>query len=128
MENDPVLLFDSGSNASFVADSCVQRLGLLRSSSIAFITQIGSTQGSKSKGVTPISRSPYYSGECNIIRALIYSNTTSELPMHVLAVSSWCHINDLRLADSQFMMTEHIKFNRKGDTYMTDESVRNYFV
>ncbi|XP_004521657.1 uncharacterized protein LOC101451129 [Ceratitis capitata] len=97
------LLFDSGSHASFVTESCVQRLGLSRSPSTVFITGIGSSQGGKSRGETLISLSPYYSDECYTINTLILSNITGELPTHALAVSSWSHVNDLLLADPQFM-------------------------
>ncbi|XP_017467869.1 PREDICTED: uncharacterized protein LOC108360192 [Rhagoletis zephyria] len=97
------LLLDYGSHASFVTESCVQRLGLPRTSSTVVITGIGSSQGGRSRGETLLSLSSYSSDQCYAINALILPKITSDLPTQALATHTWPHIQGLVLADPNFM-------------------------
>ncbi|XP_053968799.1 uncharacterized protein LOC128870226 [Anastrepha ludens] len=97
------LLFDSGSHASFVTESCVQRLGLPRRGSAILISGIGSSQGIRSKGEVLLSLSSHFSDLCFTVDALILPKITSDLPTQPLKVLAWPHIQDIFLADQHFM-------------------------
>ncbi|XP_004527482.1 uncharacterized protein LOC101455800 [Ceratitis capitata] len=96
------LLFDTGSHASFVTETCVQRLGLTRTSSSVFVTGIGSSQGGRCKGETLLTLSPHCSGHCYSITALILPKITNDLPTQRLLVSKWPHVQGLVLDDPYF--------------------------
>ncbi|XP_053968764.1 uncharacterized protein LOC128870195 [Anastrepha ludens] len=102
------LLFDSGSPASFVTESCVQRLGLPRRGSAILISGIGSSQGIRSRGEVLLSVSSHFSAQCFTVDALILPKIRSDLPTQPLKVSAWPPIQDLLLADQHFMKPERI--------------------
>ncbi|XP_054746651.1 uncharacterized protein LOC129251312 [Anastrepha obliqua] len=102
------LLFDSGSHASFVTESCVQRLGLPRRGSAILISGIGSSRGIRSRGEVLLSLSSHFSAQCFTVDALILPKITSDLPTQPLKVSAWPHIQDLLLADQHFMKPRRI--------------------
>nr|CAI5824413.1 unnamed protein product [Callosobruchus analis] len=90
------VLFDSGSMANFISESCANRLGLKRSHISVPIEGLNNMSSSFNKGasnciIKPVDQDlPTYTFEVII------------LPQVNIDVSQWRHIHNLKLADSNF--------------------------
>ncbi|XP_036322041.1 uncharacterized protein LOC118736039 [Rhagoletis pomonella] len=95
-------LLDNGSHASFITESCIQRLHLPRSSSSICVTGIGSIKGGCTKGEVKVCVAPRSLVSNFQISTLILSKITNDLPTTAVPSSLWPNTCDLPLADPNF--------------------------
>ncbi|XP_055853521.1 uncharacterized protein LOC129917161 [Episyrphus balteatus] len=96
------LLFDNGSHASFISESCVQRLHLRRTSVTTAIEGIGATDAGSSKGEVELTLTSLDQKFSTTINAQILNKITSHLPPVPVHNYNWPHISGLALADPCF--------------------------
>ncbi|XP_055848250.1 uncharacterized protein LOC129913542 [Episyrphus balteatus] len=96
------MLIDTGSQVSFVTESCAQRLGLKRKNARIPISGIGSTQAGSSRGLLSLaitSRCDTYSIS---VDTYILSSVTTNLPTSSFTIEDWDYLHRLELADPWF--------------------------
>nr|CAI5827299.1 unnamed protein product [Callosobruchus analis] len=97
------VLFDSGSMANFISESCANRLGLKRSHISVPIEGLNNMSSSFNKGasnciIKPVDQDlPTYTFE-----VIILPQVCSPQPKVNIDVSQWRHIHNLKLADNNF--------------------------
>lgn len=94
-------LLDSGSQASFITEACVQRLGLRKRNARLSVVGLGGSIGGTTKGLVSISIRPKHHPEF-VIDALILSKITSDLPHQSITNIKMDRWPDLHLADPYF--------------------------
>ena len=96
-------LLDSGSQASFITESCVQRLKLKRNHSSIIISGVGAGNMQKSRGVVKLLISSPKMQEFRLqLEALVLPRITSLLPQQPIDSHTLAHIKDLDLADPEY--------------------------
>jgi hypothetical protein len=95
-------LLDGGSTATFLSESCLQRLGLQRQHTDAEVVGISSASVGRAKGVVALKITSNVSCESYSLNALVLPRITSFLPAESCDKSNWPHLNGLVLADPDF--------------------------
>lgn len=97
-------LIDTGSQASFIAESCAQRLGLSRRFAHAVpVVGIGEARPIFPKGKVTCTLSPYGQTQPAItVDALILPKLVSQTPRIPVPTDTWPHVKNLILADPSF--------------------------
>lgn len=111
------LLIDPGSELSFISDSLVTSYKLKRHHSSIAICGIGGVHSTKTKGVTEISLKSNYSDDIIDISAHVLHQLTTTLPSMTTHHHHWPHINQLELADPDFIIPRSIDIIIGADSY-----------
>lgn len=110
-------LLDSGSQASFVTESCSQKLGLKRVNSRMVITGIGSSSAGKSRGMITLCLKPGFPSTYEIsVNALIIPKITTQLPK-LLADQHLQWISSIQLADPVWCKNRNIDILLGADVF-----------
>ncbi|XP_018406342.1 PREDICTED: uncharacterized protein LOC108771297, partial [Cyphomyrmex costatus] len=96
-------LLDPGSELSFILESLVQRLRLVRKAATIPLLGIGGTCSGRTKGsVDIVLHSLLDVNDSYSLQAYILPRLTCEIPSFIVIDTSWTHLNDLPLADINF--------------------------
>lgn len=96
-------LIDQGSQASFITEDAVQRLGAVRRSTNIGVTGIGQASPGKSYGAVDIQVSSCWGMSRQInITTLILPKITRTLPSQPMKQIDWAHLNSLPMADKNY--------------------------
>ncbi|XP_062526540.1 uncharacterized protein LOC134199505 [Bombyx mori] len=96
-------MVDTGSQASFITEACVQRLGLARRHSNVPVFGIGDTGPVHPKGLVSCSIAPKGQQQPVIpVNALILPELIPKMPSVPLPYTGWSHLKNLKLADPDF--------------------------
>lgn len=96
-------LIDTGSQASFMTESCVQRLGIKRCFANVPVYGIGDTKPVRPKGKISCCITPRNELQPSIpIEALVLPKLIPKMPSVPLPHKGWSHIQHLNLADPLF--------------------------
>lgn len=99
------VLIDTGSQATFITDACVQRLGLIRRYASVPIFGIGESKPIHPKGIVSCTLTPCNQAEPTLnIDALILNKLVYQKPCIPVPnpTDIWPHIRNLNLADPTF--------------------------
>lgn len=97
------MLIDSGSQASFISEECIQRLGLKRQYAKIAVHGIGSAKSANTKGkVTLLMSSRFDLTQQIQIQAYIITKLTSSQPQVEFNIEEWTHLKDYPIADPSF--------------------------
>lgn len=97
------ILLDSGSQATFISEKCVNRLGLSRFNFPLSVSGLGQMQTfTTSGGVTCTLRPIGQQSQKIMMDAIILPTLCAEMPSTYIPKQSWPHITNLKLADPQF--------------------------
>lgn len=111
-------LLDSGSEASFIAEECVQRCRLRRSNTQISICGLGTASAGKTRGLVCVKliskQDPNFAIEVN---ALILSKLTNTLPNQKIASADWPHLKNIPLADITYGHPGKIDMLLGADVY-----------
>ena len=101
-------LIDGGSQATFITETCVQRLGLKRSSGNLGLSGLGKTKLGRTKGkVDLLLRSDFDPKFSLTVQAYVLPETTNWQPQ-VPVSKNWAHLKDLKLADPSYHLPGEI--------------------
>ncbi|XP_045449986.1 uncharacterized protein LOC123658673 [Melitaea cinxia] len=96
-------IVDSGSQASFISEACVQRLGLPRTNVHIPVLGIGDTEPLMPRGMVTCAITPKNKHHPVIpVDALILPKLMSKMPNLSLPYTKWPHLKGLTLADPHF--------------------------
>lgn len=95
-------LIDSGSQVSFISESCVQILGLHRSNGRLSIMGVASTNAGVTKGQVKVNVFSSISLEMVSINAYILKNITADIPSYKINNSNKEILSTIKLADPKF--------------------------
>ncbi|XP_044574182.1 uncharacterized protein LOC123258378, partial [Drosophila ananassae] len=96
------LLFDSGSELSYISERCINALGLARSSSRILVSGISAIKAEATRGVTQLHLKSRVSDNTLKITAHVLSKITSSLQRHNVDPSSLNVFNGFLMADTNF--------------------------
>ncbi|XP_055911959.1 uncharacterized protein LOC129945983 [Eupeodes corollae] len=99
---DVRVLLDTGSQSSFISESCVQKLGLRRTHARIPVLGLGSMEAGFTKGVVSLKLLSRYSSTFLTVDALVLTKLTSNLPSNSFDISTLDYICNLDLADPGF--------------------------
>ncbi|XP_021966495.1 uncharacterized protein LOC110861676 [Folsomia candida] len=104
------VLADNGSNANYVTDSCIKRIGVPRRRYFATATGLGGVSLVNATGITEFSVSPHFDSTISffVSRCLITSKITGRLPSSTFDHSRWSHLQNLQLADPNYYKPQDI--------------------
>ncbi|KAF9803267.1 hypothetical protein SFRURICE_007113 [Spodoptera frugiperda] len=94
-------LIDPGSQVSLIKEEAVKRLGLQKSRCKGIVMGIGE-QHNKCKGKLTIRCSSTHNNFSFSTDVLIMDNLLGNLPIKTFERPSWCHIENIKLADPEF--------------------------
>lgn len=96
-------IFDTGSEISFITESCVQQLGLTRENARLAVNGISKSDAGRTRGKTELRISSRFdANESATIDAYILVSLTSKMPQLPLNRRDWDFVDDLPLADPEF--------------------------
>lgn len=102
-------LIDNGSQASFITEKCLRRLGLRHLPMSQPIHGIGSSLMVHPKGQTNCTIRPVHTDGPQIcFQAFILSSICADMPNYSFSAKTWPHISNLQLADPHFYMSQPI--------------------
>jgi hypothetical protein len=96
------ILIDGGSQASFMTENCLKRLGLQRSRSSTCIVGIGNTSSHKIKGKVNFTLHSRHYEHSVSIEALILMRITGQTPNAKVSLPNMSYLENLALADPEF--------------------------
>ncbi|KAJ8966009.1 hypothetical protein NQ317_012304 [Molorchus minor] len=97
------IVVDGGSQASFVTERLIHKLGLMRSYCNTKITGISSSKTVMPKGVTNCTVSSVYDSNTQFcFEAIVLENITSHLPSCEFPTNNWPYLSNLQLADPSY--------------------------
>lgn len=103
------VLLDSGSQRSFITESCMQRLMLKRRNAKLSVSGIGDSKSGYTKGIVSLIVTPRINDTpCLQIEALILPKLTSKQPPTTFAPLDMSFCNKYELADPNFYQTAEI--------------------
>lgn len=111
-------LLDSGSEASFISEECVQRCRLRRSTAYVSICGLGTASAGKTRGLVCVKLISKQDSKFTIeVKALILSKLTNTLPNKKVAPADWPHLKNIPLADVTFGYPGKIDMLLGADIY-----------
>lgn len=111
-------LIDNGSQASFITEKCVKRLGLRYVPRAQSIHGIGSSLMVHPKGQTTCTiRSVYTHSPQVCFEAFILPKICADMPNCSFSAKTWPHISNLKLADPHFYMSQPIDMLLSADVF-----------
>ncbi|XP_017484693.1 PREDICTED: uncharacterized protein LOC108373331, partial [Rhagoletis zephyria] len=103
-------LIDTGSQVSFISETCVQRIGVSRSEARLNIKGISSSEAGTTKGCVNLAISSQLDNSNVSVCAYILQRITADIPKHSISNIPWKKISSLKLADSNFNQSAPIDF------------------
>lgn len=95
-------LIDSGSQVSFLTETCVQLLGIKRTNARLSITGIASSNAGVTKGQVKVNVYSLFNSDVISVNAYILNRITADIPNYNFFESNKTIISDLRRADQNF--------------------------
>ncbi|XP_033229311.1 uncharacterized protein LOC117180866 [Belonocnema kinseyi] len=112
------VLLDQAAPASFISESLVQRLRLLRQPAIISVRSVGNSRTRRTRGLVQLKvYSRIHPQITFLVRAIILSKLTSYTPPDGIRTDDWDHLMDLELADSLLKKGGHIEMILGAEVY-----------
>lgn len=112
------MLFDQGSELTFVSEDLVRRLQLKRTQASIPLSGIGGRYSGHTRGIVSLRlQSLHDSSESCEISAYILSKLTAKLPSFHVKNSIWPHLQGLQFADPDFLQPDYINLLIGADYY-----------
>lgn len=104
------VLLDSGSEASFISESLVRKIGLKRTNARITVKGLGASHATTTQGMVNVKLRSKYGPDKSIIniQALVLNKLTSKLPSENLDVKNLQYLKPIPLADPTFSIPKHI--------------------
>ena len=116
VEREVRALLDSGSQASFISESCVQLLGLKRSNGRVIISGIGNASAGSSRGTVTISLKPRSKLHQINVDALVIPKVAARLP-DMISREDLKWLSTVELADPKFYKSRTIDILLGADVF-----------
>lgn len=112
------VLLDSGSEATFITEQCVQRLRLPRRSANISVSGVGTADAGFTRGAVTIELESKVDRSFKIsVNALILKKLTNLVPRYQLQKRSWPHFNGITFADAEFDQPGRVDMLIGADIY-----------
>lgn len=112
------LLLDSGSQTTFVTESCVQRLQLERSKASIAISGLGAGHAARTRGLVQLLLRPHFDSDVIIdLEALVLERITSHIPNEKVCKADIPYLAKIELADPDFNVPKEVDILIGADGY-----------
>ncbi|KAG7307359.1 hypothetical protein JYU34_007543 [Plutella xylostella] len=109
-------LVDQGSQVSLISEKAAQTLGLKRSQCKGKIFGVGEKENN-CKGMLNVVIQSIHSSYTTSVNVIIMNNLIKSLPTSTFSKPSWPHIQDIKLADPSFFVSQPVDLLLGADVY-----------
>ncbi|GFT26549.1 hypothetical protein NPIL_154651 [Nephila pilipes] len=100
--HDCAVLLDSGSEATFISESLVNKLRIKRSNARINAKGLGSSEAAVTRDSVSVNIASIYGADCLLVDAFILNKLTSDLPSELVSVKDLSYLCSTNLADHNF--------------------------
>ncbi|GFS52579.1 DUF1758 domain-containing protein [Nephila pilipes] len=117
--HDCAVLLDSGSEATFISESLVNKLRIKRSNARINVKGLGSSEAAVTRGSVSVNIAPIYGADkkCLLVDAFILNKLTSDLPSELVSVKDLSYLCSTNLADHNFSIPKKIDLISGADYF-----------
>lgn len=112
------LLFDTGSQSTFITEACVQRLRLTKAKASINISGLGIGHAVRTRGIVHLQLRPHFENNINIsLDALVLETISSHIPIKRVCRTGVPHLAKIHLADPNFDIPAEVDILIGSDYY-----------